>query len=146
MPTSAKRLLWLLLLMSSLLFLGTLGFHWVEGWSLFDSFYMTLLTLTTVGYGEVHPLSVSGRIVASTLMMAGVAAVFVSIGVLVDLVIKLELGDYFGRRRRQRMLDRLNNHYIVCGGGRVGRSVIRELRRSAVPVVLIDSGPGPAGW
>lgn len=146
MPTLAKRLLWLLLLMSTLLCLGTLGFRWVEGWSLFDSFYMTLMTLTTVGYGEVHPLSLYGRIVASMLMFAGVATVFVSIGVLVDQVVKLEMGDYFGRRRRQHMLDKLNNHYIVCGGGRVGRSVIRELRRSAVPVVLIDSDPRRAEW
>ena len=85
--------------MSVLLGLGTLAFHTVENWSLFDSFYMTLMTLTTVGYGEVHPLSTAGRVVASAVMMAGVIAVFLSIGVLVDLIVNLELGDYFGRRR-----------------------------------------------
>ena len=107
---------------------------------------MTLMTLTTVGYGEIHPLSFSGRIVAAVLMLGGVATVFISIGVLVDIIIKLELADYFGRKRRQRMLETLSDHYIVCGGGRVGRSVINELRRSGVPVVLVDSDATSAQW
>jgi voltage-gated potassium channel len=132
--------------MSALLTFGTLGFHIVEGWTLFESFYMTLMTLTTVGYGEVHPLSVNGRIVASALMLAGVATVFVSIGVLVDVLIKLELADYFGRKRRERMLDKLSGHYIVCGAGRVGRSVIHELQRSGASILLIDSDPDRAQW
>ena len=141
-----RRILWVVGLMSGLLTFGTLGFHIVEGWTLFESFYMTLMTLTTVGYGEVHPLSLNGRIVASALMLAGVATVFVSIGVLVDVLIKLELADYFGRKRRERMLDKLSGHYIVCGAGRVGRSVIHELQRSGASIVLIDSDPNRAQW
>jgi len=146
MQPALRRVFWVLTLMSILLIFGTLGFHWVEGWTFFDSFYMTLMTLTTVGYGEVHPLSLSGRIVAVALMMGGVVAVFVSIGVLVDLIIKLELADFFGRKRRQRVLDKLTDHYIVCGAGRVGRSVIRELRRSGATVLLIDSDANRAQW
>ena len=146
MQTLVQRVVLALVLMFALLLLGTLAFHWVEKWSLFESFYMTLMTLTTVGYGEIRPLSVPGRVVASALMITGVVAMFVMIGVLVDTVVKLEIGDYFGRRRRQRMLDTLNNHYIVCGAGRVGRSVIRELQRSAAPVLLIDSDPKRAEW
>src|SRR6185503_220234 len=139
MQPAWRRVLAVLILLSALLIFGTLSFHFVEGWSLFEGFYMTLMTLTTVGYGEVHPLSFSGRLVAAALMLGGVAMVFIAIGVLVDIIIKLELADYFGRKRRQRMLETLNDHYIVCGGGRVGRSVIRELRRSGVPVVLVDN-------
>jgi len=146
MKSALQRVLLLLQLITALLALGTIGFHLVEGWTFFDSFYMTLMTLTTVGYGEVHPLSFHGRIVASTLMLAGVAAVFVSAGVMVDLIIKLELADYFGRKRRQRMVEKLNNHYIVCGAGRVGRSVVRELKRSGVPVLLIDTDAQRAEW
>lgn len=146
MQPAVRRVLALLALISSLLVFGTLGFHFVEGWTLFEGFYMTLMTLTTVGYGEVHPLSFSGRIVAASLMLGGVAAVFVSIGVLVDFIIKLELADYFGRKRRQRMLESLSDHYIVCGAGRVGRSVVRELRRSGVPVALVDSDADRAQW
>jgi voltage-gated potassium channel len=146
MKTALRRILLLLGFTTILLAAGTLGFRLVEGWTLFDSFYMTLMTLTTVGYGEVHPLSFHGRIVAAALMLAGVAAVFVSIGVMVDLAIKLELADYFGHKRRQRMLEKLSNHYIVCGAGRVGRSVVRELRRSGAPVVLIDTDTQRAQW
>jgi voltage-gated potassium channel len=146
MQPAVRRALAVLALITSLLIFGTLGFHWVEGWTLFEGFYMTLMTLTTVGYGEVHPLSMAGRIVAAALMLGGVAAVFISIGVLVDMIIKLELADYFGRRRRQRMLEILTDHYIVCGAGRVGRSVIRELRRSGAPVLLVDSDPQRLEW
>lgn len=146
MQTPVRRILFVLGLMTVLLVFGTYGFHWVEGWTLFESFYMTLMTMTTVGYGEVHPLSMGGRIVASALMMGGVVAVFVSIGVLVDLIIKLELADYFGRKRREHMLEKLHDHYIVCGAGRVGRSVIHELRRSGASVLLVDSDPNRAQW
>ncbi|HET9220544.1 MAG TPA: potassium channel family protein, partial [Terriglobia bacterium] len=146
MQTPERRFLKILALMVGLLVFGTLSFHFVEGWTLFDGFYMTLMTLTTVGYGEVHPLSPSGRIVASALMMLGVMTVFISIGVLVDVIIKIELADRFGRKRRQQMIEKLNGHYIVCGAGRVGRSVIRELRRSGAAVLLIDSDVGRAQW
>jgi voltage-gated potassium channel len=146
MKAAFQRVLLLLVLITALLIIGTIGFHLIEGWTLFDSFYMTLMTLTTVGYGEVHPLSFQGRIMASALMLAGVAAVFISVGAMVDLIIKLELADYFGRKRRQRMLEKLSNHYIVCGAGRVGRSVVRELRRSGVPVLLIDTDPQRTEW
>jgi voltage-gated potassium channel len=146
MQPAWHRVLAVFILLSALLIFGTLGFHWVEGWTLFEGFYMTLMTLTTVGYGELHPLSSSGRVVAAALMLGGVVMVFISIGVLVDLIIKLELGDYFGRKRRERMLETLTDHYIVCGGGRVGRSVIHELRRSGVPVLLIDNDPKRVEW
>jgi voltage-gated potassium channel len=132
--------------MTFLLTAGTLGFYWVEEWPLFESFYMTLMTLTTVGYGEIRPLSFHGRIVASGLMLGGVLTVFIAIGVMVDTLINLERVDYFGRRRRRTMLEQLSNHYIVCGAGRVGRSVIRELQRSGATVVLIDNDPQKAAW
>ena len=93
------------------------------------TFYMALMTLTTVGYGEVHPLSFHGRLFASFLMLVGVATVFVSFAILGDTLLRLELADYFGRRRRTRMLQHIAGHYIVCGAGRVGRSVVLELLR-----------------
>ena len=142
----SHRVLAVFTLVSLILASGALAFHIVEGWTLFDGFYMTLMTLTTVGYGEVHPLSHAGRIVASALMLAGVATVFISFGVLVDIIVKLELADTFGRKRRQRMLDRLTDHYIVCGAGRVGRSVVLELMRNGAQVLLVDSDPKRVEW
>ena len=132
--------------MTIVLAIGTLGFQMVEGWSVFDAFYMTLITLTTVGYEEVHPLSFNGRIFASVLMLAGVTTILASITILGDMMLKLELADTFGRRRRRKMLKKLSNHYIVCGAGRVGRGVIRELKRSNVKILLIESDRDRAKW
>jgi voltage-gated potassium channel len=125
---------------------GTLGFRLVEGWPLFDAFYMTIITLTTVGYGEIHQLSMHGRMFASFLMLVGVATVFVSFAILGDTLLRLELADYFGRRRRTRMLQHIAGHYIVCGAGRVGRSVVLELLRGGAQVVLVDNDPSRAKW
>ena len=119
---------------------------YVEGWDFFDGFYMSLITLTTVGYGEVHPLSVHGRLFASFLMLLGVTTVFASIAVLGETLLRLEMSDYFQRRRRDRMLKNISGHYIVCGAGRVGRSVIEELLRSETNVVLIDNTVDRAKW
>ncbi len=141
-----KRLLLIAGLLTAVIFIGTAGFTLVEGWPVFDSFYMTLITLTTVGYGEVHPLSYQGRLFASFLMLIGVTAVFTSIAIMGETLLRLEMTDYFGRRRRDRMLKDISGHYIVCGAGRVGRSVIQELLRSEATVVLIDNTVERARW
>src|SRR6266849_3569201 len=100
MPQFLKRLLFIVGLLTAAILIGTLGFVLVEDWSVFDSFYMTLITLTTVGYGEVHPLSFHGRVFASFLMLIGVTTVFVSIAVMGETLLRLEMTDYFERRRR----------------------------------------------
>ncbi len=146
MQPSLKRFLLIATALTVTLLIGTVGFMWLEGWTLFDSLYMSLMTLTTVGYGEVHPLSFKGRVFASFLMLAGVTTVFVSIAVIAETLLRLEMADYFGRRRRDRMLKNISGHYIVCGAGRVGRSVINELLRSRASVVLIDNRVERAGW
>jgi voltage-gated potassium channel len=141
-----RRLLAIGAVLVSAALIGTTGFHLIEGWPLFDAFYMSLMTLTTVGYGEVHPLSFNGRLFASFVMLVGVATVFVSFAVLGDTLLRLELSDYFGRRRRTRMLERIAGHYIVCGAGRVGRSVVLELLQGGARVVLIDNDPERLKW
>jgi len=140
------RLIFIAALLVAIIIFGTVGFVVVEGWSLFDSFYMTMITLTTVGYGEVHPLSRAGRWFASLLMLTGVSTVFVSLAVLGETLLRMEMADYFGQRRRDRMLKDISGHYIVCGAGRVGRSVIQQLLRSDVTVVLIDNTVERARW
>ncbi len=146
MQSVSKRLILIAGLVTATLLLGTLGFHFIEDWPLFDSFYMALITLTTVGYGEVHPLDFRGRVFASLLMLVGVTTVFVSIAVIGDTMLRLELMDYFGRKRRDRMLKEISGHYIVCGAGRVGRSVVQELSRSGARTVLIDNSAERARW
>lgn len=121
--------------------IGTGGFVWIEGWPWFDGFYMTLFPLTTVGYQELHGLSPTGRNFNSFLIAIGVTTVFLAIGVIAQFAPHAEPGAFFGRRRQKRMLDKLSDHSIVCGAGRAGRSVIRELVRRRAPFVLVGFNP-----
>src|SRR5262245_5499382 len=118
---------------------GTVGFHFIERWSWFDSFYMVVITLSTIGYQEVHPLSHAGRVFNSALIISGVAMVFLMVGALTQALLEFELVKVFGRRRMEREVANLKNHYIICGAGRVGHSVARELARKPCPFVIIES-------
>jgi voltage-gated potassium channel len=118
---------------------GTAGFHFIEHWPWFDGLYMVVTTLTTIGYQEVHPLSHAGRIFNMFVIVSGVALVFLAIGALTQALLEFELNTVFGRRKMEREIDRLTDHYIICGAGRVGRSSARELARKPVPFVIIES-------
>jgi len=118
---------------------GTVGFHVIEGWSWFDSFYMVVITLSTIGYQEVHPLSHAGRVFNTVLIITGVAMVFLMVGALTQALLEFELVKVFGRRRMEREVANLKNHYIICGAGRVGHSVARELGRKPCPFLIVES-------
>src|SRR5215472_16938654 len=118
---------------------GTVGFHWIEGWSWFDSFYMVVITLSTIGYEEVHRLSHAGRVFNTGLIIAGVTMLFLSIGALTQALLEFELVKVFGRRRMEREVPGLKDHYIICGAGRVGASVARELALKPCGFVVIES-------
>ena len=107
---------------------------------------MALITLSTVGYAEIHPLSEAGRVFGSLLILVGVTVTLVSFALLGDFIIKLELADYFGHRRNKKVLGKLKDHYIVCGLGRVGRGVVRELQHNKAPLVAIDKDAERARW
>jgi voltage-gated potassium channel len=117
---------------------GTLGFVLIEHYPVFDAFYMTLTTVTTVGYGELYTLSRAGRVFNSFLILFGVFIILLAIGAMTQTVIELELNQFFGRRRVKTMIDKLRNHIILCGFGRVGRGAAEELRASGVPFVVVD--------
>lgn len=124
--------------------LGTAGFHFIEGWPWFDGFYMAITTLTTIGYQETHPLSYAGRVFNVFVIIAGVSLVFLSIGALTQALLEFELQSFFGRRKMERDIGRLSDHYIICGAGRVGRSAARELARRPVPFVIIEQSESKA--
>jgi voltage-gated potassium channel len=119
--------------------IGTAGYHFIEGWPWFDGFYMVITTLTTIGYQEVHPLSHAGRVFNVFVIIAGVSLLLLGVGALSQALLEFELQSFFGRRRMEREIGRLDSHYIICGMGRVGRSVARELGRKPVPFVIIES-------
>ncbi len=118
--------------------IGTIGFRVIEDYSLFDAFYMTLITITTVGYEEIRPLSREGRIFNSFLILFGVSAMFFAVGAMTQTIIELELQDRFGKRRKKRMITQMHDHFIVCGFGRVGRNASYELQRAKAPFLIVD--------
>jgi voltage-gated potassium channel len=118
---------------------GTAGYHYIEGWPWFDGFYMVVTTLTTIGYQEVHPLWHAGRVFNVFVILAGVSLLALGVGALSQALLEFELQSFFGRRRMEREIGRLEGHYIICGLGRVGRSVARELGRKPVPFVILEN-------
>jgi len=136
-----RRLLSLVAAVGLTLATGTAGFILIERYPAFDAFYMTLITMTTVGYAEVHPLSHAGRVFNSFLIVFGVTTIFIAIGAMTQTIIEREFGEAIGKRRNKRMIDKLKNHHIVCGFGRVGRGAAAELQHAGASFVVVDTDP-----
>lgn len=123
--------------------IGTLWYHLLEGWTWVEAAYMTVITLATVGFLEVHPLGDRGRLFTMTLILLGV----ISIGYIVNRFTEALIQGYFqeGLRLRQqrRMIEGLTEHYIICGFGRMGRQVAAEFKAEGVKFVIVDSGNDP---
>ena len=134
-----RRALFFFGLMLALIVFGTSGFIIVERYPWFDALYMTVITLTTVGYYEVRALSTAGRVFNMILLLVGVNAILFGVGMMTSTIIELQIDHYFDRKRRQRMIDSLHDHFIICGFGRVGRGAAYELMRAKVPIVVIDN-------
>ena len=121
--------------------LGTAGFIIIERWNFLDALYMTIITLTTVGYGEVHKLSTEGRIFNIFLIIGGVGTVFYALSRGAKLVLEGELQEMFGRKRLEKKIKDLHNHYIICGYGRMGRIICRELNAKKEEFIVIEKNP-----
>lgn len=116
----------------------------IEGWSLSDALFMAATTITTVGYGEVHPLSERGRIFTILLLLVGLMALWYALSVLVSVALEGELGLQWEERRMERQMRQIRDHYIVAGFGRVGRETSLALRDLDHQVVVIDQDPASA--
>jgi voltage-gated potassium channel len=117
---------------------GVIGYRLIEGFSWVDSLYMTVITLSTVGYREVHPLDPAGKLFTVALIVFGIGIVLTIIGAWAHGLLEGELRGYIGRRRMTRMLKRLSDHYIICGYGRFGSRVAEELRGRGIKYVVVD--------
>lgn len=117
---------------------GTFGYMAIERWGVWDAFYMTVITVTTVGYREVHELSRAGQVFTSALLVGGVGTVFYALTLVAAGIIEARLQPRLQERRRARMIDELNDHFILCGAGRIGLIIADEFRRQRVPFVVID--------
>ena len=120
---------------------GTSGYVLIEGWDLWDAFYMTVISITTVGYREVHPLSRLGQAFTVMVLTFGVATVLYTFSFVMARLVEGDLQERWVRRRNRRMLDDLAHHFIICGFGRIGQIVAREFTRQDVPLVIIERDP-----
>lgn len=142
MPSNAlRRLRFALLLFLGLIFAGTVGYYLLEGMPLTDGLYQTIITLSTVGFGEVKPLSQAGRLFTIALILAGVGVGAWAVESAVEVFLGDQLWSTIGRRRMQRTIDNLTGHYIVCGYGRMGKQTTTEFQRRSVPFVVVESHP-----
>ncbi len=133
-----RRLLLIICVPSLLILAGTLSYHFIEGWSLFDSLYFTIVTLTTIGYGDLVPRSGGGKLFTMVLALGGVFTLFYLAADFLRVVITGEMRSVLGKQRMERTLAELKDHLIVCGYGRMGRFVCRDFAAHGLRFVIID--------
>lgn len=126
---------WYLLALTAV---GTVGYHWIEGWNWADSFYMTIITITAVGYHEVYPLSQTGRYWTMFLLAGGLTGLGMWFAVVTASLVRMDLGNQYRKRKTMKGIARMKDHVIVCGGGRMGRQITHELRDARQDFVLIE--------
>ncbi|MBI3933269.1 MAG: potassium channel protein [Acidobacteria bacterium] len=129
-----------------LITVGTVGFHLIEGWPWFKALYGTLMTVSTIGAEPENELSHQGQVFNVILIFMGVCVVGFAIGSLTRAVIEFELGSFFGRRRMEKEISHLKNHFIVCGAGRVGRHIAQEVASRKLACVIIEKDASRAHW
>lgn len=138
---STRHLILSVLMAFVIVVFGSAGYMLIEGWGFLDAVYMTVTTLTTVGFGEVHAMSRAGQIYTIVLIVAGVGFILYVAGTVVQFMVEGHIRAILGRRRLDKKIDRLKNHYIVCGYGRIGMVLCKSLRTKPIDLVVIDSNP-----
>jgi voltage-gated potassium channel len=140
-PQIQKRLRRGIIILASIIAAGIIGYMFIEGWSPTDAAYMTVITITTVGYGEVHPLSNAGRIFSIFLILGGVSGALFVFSALVEYALAGRLGVARRKRQMKAKIAKLKDHFILCGYGRVGEEIARTFSDEGVPFIIIDSRP-----
>jgi len=130
-----------LFLLATVLTVGTAGYHWIEEWPISECLYMTVITVSTVGFQEVHPLSRDGHIFTVLMIFFGVTAAALSISALFEYFILHGLSTLFGRKKMDKYINKLNRHIIICGYGRTGYYIARDLRKTGRSFVVIENDP-----
>lgn len=140
-PELKRRLVYANLAIFIMLAFGTLGIHYIEGFTWLESIYFTAATVTTVGYGDYVPVTRNGRIFTMFFILLGVGTFLYALSILAQALIHAEIISALGIRRKTREMEKLKNHYIVCGAGRVGKRIINELQKKNIPFVVIEQNP-----
>jgi len=136
--STARNALQIVYLLLLILIAGTLGYHFIEGWPLFDSLYMSVITLATVGYGETHQLTTSGRVFTIFLILGGMGIILYGISEIAQFIVQGGIGGILRRRKMERSIKKISHHYIVCGAGKNGHYVLEELLRTKRKVIVVE--------
>ena len=135
---SIRQLKLCVLLLLLIILIGVTGYMTIEHWGFLDALYMTVTTFTTVGYSEVHKVSDLGRMFTIFFIIIGVMYFLYIAGVIVQFMVEGQIRTILGRRSLDKKIDRLKNHYIVCGYGRIGKTLCTMLKKKAVDLVVIE--------
>lgn len=133
-----KKVIYGILFILTILLLGTLGYEWVEEVSFLDAFFMTVITVTTVGFEEVFPLSDTGKIFTILIIFLGSGGIVYVLGQIFDIIIAGEIKKLLGRKKMDKKIMSMSNHYIICGFGRIGKIICEKLHSAKIPFVVVD--------
>lgn len=136
-----RRVLWGVYALTAIIVVGTGGYIVIEGWPFLDALYMTIITITTVGYAEVHPLSTGGQTFSIFLIIGGVGGALYTITAIIGYIIEGQFGTTLERRRMKTRIAKLKEHFILCGYGRVGEEIARKFKEEGIPFIIIDHQP-----
>ncbi len=136
-----RRLIKVISALAAVFLAGIIGYSTIEGWSLFDSLYMTVITIASVGYGETHPLSFEGRLFTIILILCGSATLIYGLSILTAFIVEGDLTDILRRRTMLKKISALKGHFIVCGMSATGKYVIDELKKTGRSFVVIERDP-----
>lgn len=134
-----RKIASLLLLLLAILMSGAVGYQLIEGWSFLDGLYMTVITVASVGFGETHPLSDTGRIYTMAVILFGSGILIYSVSMITAMIVEGKLTDVLKRMKMNKEIDNLREHYIVCGDSPTGRYAIEELLKTRNPFVVIET-------
>ncbi len=130
-----------LILLGMVVMMGTIGYMIIERWHLMDALYMTVITITTVGFKEVSRVSEPGRVFTVILIFTGMGIMAYTLGMVAQFMVEGEIRSILGRRKLGSRIKSLKKHYIICGYGRIGRIIAQELKSNGIPILVIDSDP-----
>lgn len=136
-----KHFRYSLLILVTVIGIGAVGYMTIEEWPLFDSIYMTVITLSTVGYKEVHTLTPLGQAFTLLLIVSGCGIIAYSVGSMIQLMMEGQLRRLLGRKKLESRISKLNDHYIICGFGRIGTLICREFLSKPLPFVVVEKDP-----
>ena len=141
MPGKSRSFMIAIMSIMIVLSVGTAGYMLIEGWPPLDSFFMTVITVTTIGFGEVHPLSNEGKIFTLILILSGIGSVGYAVLTGTKMVVEGEIKQIITRRRSMKAVERIKDHFIICGFGRMGSLICNRLHERGIPFVVVEDKP-----